>query len=179
MIRVEGRTDGEFFNNPQRIIDEEMNRGMARALILSEAEISSETPVGVTALLRTGIRGHIYSPVAPYYGSVRVAGPAVKYAEVVEVGRDPGRMPPDAPIRRWLQITDKGKAFIADVKQKYGIKTKKRALDSATWLKRKGVAEQGTRGAFMFEKSEKKLRPAINAIFERARQEIEKRLSDK
>jgi hypothetical protein len=179
MIRVKAKATGNLFIKSQQIINEEMNRAMAKAVIRLEGEVSNETPVGVTGFLRTGIRGNIVSPVPMYRGIVGVVGAAVKYAQIVEVGREPGRMPPDAPIRRWIKITDKGRAFMADVAQAHGIKNKKRALDSATWLKRKGIAERGTRGAFMFEKAEKKLRGYVISLFEQAKNIIEKRLSDK
>lgn len=179
MIHVKAKLDGEFFKHPQQVIDDEMNRAMVKSVILAEEAVALGTPVGVTGMLRTGIRGRIVSPIDPYYGVVGVVGPAVKYAEPVEVGRKAGKMPPDAPIRRWLEITDKGKAFVADIKEKYNIKKRSTALNSATFLKRRAIGRQGTRGAFMFQEGEQKVRSRVIAYFEAAKRAIEKRLSDK
>lgn len=194
MIHVKAKLDGEFFKHPLFVMDDEMNRAMAKSVILAEEAVALGTPVGVNGHLRIGIRGNMIPVVrwgmsgekgfiiaapAVYRGYVGVVGPAVKYAEPVEVGRKAGKMPPDAPIRRWLEITDKGKAFVADIKEKYNIKKRSTALNSATFLKRRAIGRQGTRGAFMFQEGEQKVRSRVIAYFEAAKRAIEKRLSDK
>jgi hypothetical protein len=59
-------------------------------------------------------------------------------ANAVENGRAPGKMPPSAPIRAWMQV---------------------RGIDArAEWPIRKKIAEQGTKGSFPFARAARKNR---------------------
>lgn len=59
----------------------------------------------------------------------------VPYALIQDVGRRPGRMPPEAPIRRWVQLK-------AD---RTGSPLTERELRSATFLIRRHIGRHGTR----------------------------------
>ena len=174
MISIKTKLDGVFFSKDRdRIMKGEYNQAMHSAVILTTEEVVRLAPVGVTGFL-SKVQWKVVSPFHGVVGSHPVSS---KYALVVEVGRKPGKFPPPEPIRRWLQITDKGKAFVATITAAYKIKKKETALRSATFLKSRGIARQGTKGAFMFQEGEKRATPRVNKLFERAVIEIARRLS--
>lgn len=167
-------------NKPQaeieRIINAELRHGMELTVLDGEREIAVKTPVGVTGHTRQGIHGRVIDPL---HGEIGIQGPASRYGDFVESGRRPGKFPPPDPISLWLRRTAKGRAFVAAVKERYGIKTDSAALKQATFLKQRGIARRGTPGAFMFKESLRAVGAAADKYFKEAVKKIEVKLSDK
>src|SRR4030066_8819 len=93
---------------------------------------------------------HVFHPRKWRRARVFEKGPGTKYIEVLEKGRRPGkRFPPPDPIRLWLRRTDKGKAFVQKIQEKYKLPYDK-ALERATYLKSMGIAKYGTIAVRMF-----------------------------
>ncbi len=81
--------------------------------------------------------------------------PAGDYAPVIEEGRRPGaRMPPVAPIRRWLERTTTGKRIIEAMAVKLKAEgekiTKAKLLDRAALQVARSIGRKGTPGIHMF-----------------------------
>ncbi|MFQ5638219.1 MAG: hypothetical protein ACE5IR_09535 [bacterium] len=178
MIRIDTKLDKRF-TQPRSalgIIKQEFQRGMIKAVGHVEGKVKEKVPVGVTETAQSGVVGKVLNP---FEGRVGEQGPAVKYIEVIEKGRRPGKKfpPPDA-IELWLRHTDKGKAFVQSVKAKYKIKSNVSALRQATFLKSRGIAQRGIRAVKMFEKTERRERRNIEKFFRQAAKRAERRLSD-
>lgn len=154
-VKVTGKTNANF----SKIFDEEIRRSINESLILLQAEIRKNTPVGVTSNLRTGINRRL---ISNRKGEVGVIGPAQTYADIREVGRRPGKMPPNEPIELW-------------VKRK--LRPTKDKLKSATYLVRRKIGRQGYRGAFMFRNAENKLRSRVLKILRNGVRRFEQRVS--
>lgn len=159
MIQLRINITGDTNANFAKIFDEEIARAINESLILLQAEVRRNTPVGVTSNLRTGVHRRM---ISPYKGEVGVVGPAQTYADIREVGRRPGKMPPNEPIELW-------------VKRK--MRPAKDKLKSTTFLVRRKIGRQGYRGAFMFINAENKLRGRVLKILRAGVRRFERRVS--
>lgn len=166
MIRIKTKTSGAGFDGvaTRKITEKEYRRAMFKSVTLGETTIAGLAPVGATAHLRQGIVGKVKSP---FQGVVGIAGPASKYGDIRERGRRPGRFPPPDAIEYWLQRSNRGKAFVASIAADYDLKPAA-ALKAATFLKSRGIARHGYRGAWMFKKGEKRIRPKVLKFFRNA-----------
>lgn len=127
---------------------------ITKGLMLLQREIAEATPTGANQLLRKSI---IAQPVqVSESGLIGVVGTSLNYAVPVEIGTRP-HFPPLAPLQDWVVA-------------KLGIE-KKRAKSVAFLIARK-ISKQGTKGAFMFRDTFKRLQPTINGYFSQARQAI-------
>ena len=158
-----------------RVINDEFKKAMLESVTFGESQIAPKTPVGVTGHTRQGVFGKV---IDPRHGEIGIQGPGGRYGEFVESGRRPGKFPPAAAIELWLRRTDKGRRFVASVKAQYEIEDNAAALKQATFLKQKGIARRGTRGAFMFKKSTQAIATDVGVNFNEAIKRIEKKLSD-
>lgn len=85
--------------------------------------------------LRSSIEGHVVQASTGSAAVVAEVSAGVPYALVQDVGRRPGKMPPEAPIRRWVQLkASRGGASMSE-----------RELRSATYLIRRHIGRHGTR----------------------------------
>ena len=110
-------------------------------------DVAQKIPIGVSGQARAGIT---HKTENWHRARVFEKGPGTKYIEVLEKGRRPGkRFPPPDPIRLWLRRTDKGKAFVQKIQEKYKLPYDK-ALERATYLKSMGIAKYGTIAVRMF-----------------------------
>ena len=125
-------------------------------------EVAQKVPVGVSGQASMGVT---YKIEAWHRGRIFEKDPGSKYIEVLEKGRRKNKgFPPPEPIKLWLRRTDKGKAYVAKVKEKYGL-TYDKALLRATYMKSRAIALYGTPALKMFETIYKKRKPwAINKI---------------
>ncbi len=117
--------------------------------------------VAVTnAPANTGLlRNSIHTIPAHIRGNEFIAGiqTNLPYAVVMEQGRRPG-WPPYAPLKRWVQLkTRKG-----DMKLPKGM-SKKRGVESLTFLVRRGIKRHGIKPRWFFKKAEH----AVNLKFGR------------
>lgn len=109
-----------------------------------ESEVMQRTPAGVGGA--AGLRGSIFGEVRGDNNSVRgIWGTPLKYGEVIEFGRKPGKFPPVGPIELW-------------VRRKLGITEDSEgvALAIARAIFRRGFSpngDVGKDGARMFEKA--------------------------
>jgi len=128
-------------------------------------DIADKTPVGVSGQLRAGVD---WKEEGWNKGRVYEKGPGARYVEVVEKGRRKNKKfpPPDA-IKLWLRRTDKGRAFVAQIREKYNL-TASKALDRATFLKSRAIARFGTKPVKMWEKMFKKRKRWIKRKFLKA-----------
>ncbi len=110
-----------------------LEEGLIEMGALLEREVKIRTPLGATKLLR----GSIFSE--PRGNPVRevVVGSTSIYAPMVEVGRNPGKFPPRAPLELWVRR----KLGIADPKE----------IKSVAFLVARKISREGFKGAFMFE----------------------------
>jgi len=154
-VNLTAPTNADFV----KIFDEEIRRAIQESLIVLQREVATNTPVGVTGTLRAGIARRM---ITNRKGEVSVRGPAQKYADIREVGRLPGKMPPHEPLELW-------------VKRK--LRPAKDKLKSATFLVRRKIGRAGYRGAFMFRDAENKKRNEVLRILRRGIQRFERRVS--
>ena len=117
------------------IVREETVKRMRIAVARLEKDVVEKTPAGVGGA--AGLRGSIAGQVDYFGDSVRgTVETAVKYAEVVEVGRKAGSFPPVAPIALWAQ-------------RKLGVGADD--AESVGFLIARKIFKSGTEGAHMFE----------------------------
>ena len=104
-----------------------------------EKEVAERTPAGVGG--DAGLRGSIHGEVVSFGMPVKaVVGTPLKYGEVIEHGRRPGKaMPPVEPIAKWARSI-------------LGITDAKEARSVGFAIARK-IAVKGFEGAHMFEKA--------------------------
>lgn len=125
-------------------------------------DVANKTPVGVSGQLRAGVD---WREEGWNKGRVYEKGPGARYVEVVEKGRGKNKkFPPPDTIRLWLRRTDRGKAYIARIKEKYNLKPDK-ALESATFLKSRAIAKFGTKPIRMWQKTFRKRKEWIRHKF--------------
>jgi hypothetical protein len=141
------------------ILDREMLRATQDSVRLISRNIRARAPVGATRRLQMGIRG---KALGPGKGVIKVEGPAAKYAQFSEAGRRPGRWPPVAPIRLWVRVI---------------LRPPRKMLDSVTFLVRRKIGQEGTRGAHFFRSAAAKSREQVQRIFERAMNRFAKAVS--
>lgn len=129
---------------------------MTEADALLEREVKEGTPVGVGS--SGGLRGSIIGQEVVSQDQVMgIVSSPLPYADVVEFGRRPGKMPPVEPIRDWVEqvlgIRDQG--------------TDDAATDVA-WAIAKKIQKKGTLGTFMFQGALDANEDTIQRIFARA-----------
>lgn len=127
----DGRASDAFQTAADEFVDE--------VVWLLETEVKANTPVGVFGSqggLLAGIHGQVYVPGTPLvYG---VVGHQSVYGDIVERGRQPGKMPPKGSLLRWIEVV-LGKSE-AEAK-------------SLEFVIRRAIAAKGTDGAAMFYKA--------------------------
>lgn len=160
MARVLVEYSGDLFNDPEKLIKRVFGDTMLKTVTYGETEVAKRAPVGVSGNLRAGIFGKV---LQYNRGKIAVQGPAVRYAEVVEYGRKPGKFPPQAPIMLWVKRV---------------IRPREGELESVTFLIQRKIARKGTKGKFMFKKAEKSIRRFAGQAFQQAKETIERLLSD-
>jgi len=161
MAKINVEYSGELFDDPQRLMKRIFGDAMLETVMFAETQVAKKAPVGATGNLRAGIFGKL---VQYNRGIVGVQGPAMRYAEVVEHGRKPGKWPPRAPIELWVKRV---------------IRPPRDEFDSVVFLVQRKIGRKGTKGKLMFKKSEKVVNRLANKTFEKARDLIERLLSDK
>lgn len=125
--------------------------------IAVHAEVVKKTPIGVTASLRGSIDHHSFKRGNRHIAEVFSAG--VPYAQPVEEGRKPGKMPPYRALILWVEkvILGRGKG------QKAG-KSRRKAAASIAYLIARKIGKRGTKGAHMFQKGLLAAKRNMNAI---------------
>ena len=135
----------------QRETPEEIQRGMQQAVfttsLAAQAEARAHAPVFMGTLSNSI---QIVPPQVAVRGGAIVMTGSVEssepYAIVQEEGRRPGaRMPPAAPIERWVEL--KGRRGDLDLEG--------RSIRSVAYLIRRKIARKGTPGKGFFEKARK------------------------
>lgn len=142
-----------------QLVREELTRAVTEADLLIAREVAEAAPSGaggaaglkgsithVERVVGLGVEGFVFSPL--------------NYARPVELGTRPHFPPVDALID-WVKVK-----FGVDGVQARGI---------AFAVARK-ISVRGTKGAFMFRDTFRRLEPQVRAIFERAQQRILQRL---
>lgn len=134
--------------------------------LVVQRNVQQRTPLGAMKLLR----GSIFSePRGTPVREVLVSTPS-PYGLIVEEGRNPGRPPPDGPIRLWVmrklgigggaEVQFNRRSFLALSGRKRLKKGEAQAardmaqerLDRVTFLIRMKIAFRGTKGAHMFQR---------------------------
>lgn len=141
------------------LLQKSLNRTLVKWLLTIDNRVSEKIPVGVGGDARRGVSHKLDSFLS---GRIYETGPATSYIVPLEKGRRKNkRMPPANAIEHWLKFTDKGKAFVRVIKEKYNLKTDVAALKSATFLKRRAIAQKGTRPVRMFQRTYKETKPLV------------------
>jgi len=139
-----------------------IRRTKIAVLMQLASEVANKTPVGVSGQLRAGVD---WKEEGWNKGRVYEKGPGQRYVEVVEKGRGKDKkFPPPDEIKLWLRRTDKGRAYVARIKEKYNLTTDK-ALNSATFLKSRAIARFGTKPIKMWQKTFRKRKSWIKKQF--------------
>jgi len=161
-IKITGTIlEGEGQQRLQQVVSQTLDK----VLPTLKTEVAKETPVGVSGQARAGVS---YKKNSWHSGTSYEKGPATQYIEVIEKGRTPGKqMPPSEPIELWLRRTDKGKAFVMAVQEKYNL-SPERALKQATFLKQRAIGKLGTRKVEMFKKTYEKRKTWVVMQFKTA-----------
>lgn len=174
MIEVKVNLTGfnKQMNESIKAIDAGAKEGLQEVVDLMAKDVQRNIPVAF-GTARNSIRGIVRKVRNAWLGLVTSIGVARQYITYVEHGRLPGGYPPFEKIRKWLQITAKGRAFVNAIASKYSI-AGEHALRAATFLKSRAIASQGTRGTKVFETA---LRRHRSKIEPRIRNAIRRRLA--
>lgn len=137
-----GEIDASFQAAADRFVHE--------AVALLETEVRALTPVGVFGA-QGGLLGTIFGE-AREPGTLRVhgvVGHQSVYGDVIEYGRQPGKMPPTGSLIRWIEV-------------KLG--TDRHTAERLDFVIRKKIATKGFPGAFMFERAFENSQEPLNRI---------------
>ena len=143
----------------REVINDEFLVAMTSAQMLLETDVAANTPVNF-GTLRTGIHGKV---INAFHGIVGVEGAGTKYGDIIEMGRRPGKMPPEEPLLLWVR-----RKINPDPKE----------LKSITYLVRRKIGKEGFLGKHMFQNAERKLKNTVIRMFEDAKNRVERLLSD-
>lgn len=133
--------------------------GPARRLLTRSAIAVQGEARGFARVDRGGWRNSIATEIdpSPMPTSARV-GSNLDYGPYVHFGRNPGRMPPDAPIRAWAR--------------------RHRLPETAVFPIRRAIGRRGTRGDEALTRGLDAARPAIRGFVARCAREIEQEAAD-
>lgn len=113
--------------------------------------------------LRSSIEGRVVRAVVGGPAGVEAeVSSGVPYALVQDQGRRPGKMPPDAPIRRWVQL----KA------NRSGGGLSERELDSMVYLIRRAIGRKGTRPQNYVDRGVRAAMPHVDARLARLEDQL-------
>ncbi|MCU7934116.1 MAG: HK97 gp10 family phage protein [Candidatus Thiodiazotropha sp. (ex Dulcina madagascariensis)] len=163
-ITVDGydleQLDRAWEQTPERVRDA-LTAATWEAEMLLLREIKEDTPVGATSNLRQSI--HAETPAVLHESVEGIVGTSALHAIPVEMGTRP-HFPPVEPLIDWVQA-------------KLDIRDESDAEAVAFAIARK-IAARGTKGQFMFRNNFHELRPAIEAMYARAHENILAGLAD-
>ena len=142
------------------IVEQETEDVMWLIVNLLESAVIDGTPAGVGGA--AGLRGSIFGEVVTIGSGIRgIIGTPVEYAEVVELGRRPGKQPPPGALLSWVE-------------KKLGYSSTE--AKSIEYLISRKIGKKGTAGKFMFknawEKSSDQVYALLNTIPDRVRRKI-------
>jgi hypothetical protein len=124
-----------FNGRAPQIVAEESKRGLNTGVLILEAAIKPNTPVGVTGAARAGVQTSVSGVGVNMVG--RVFNP-VAHANAVETGRRPGSPPPTANLMLWvrrkLKVSDEDARGVA-------------------YVVARAIGRRGTKGAVPFRKA--------------------------
>lgn len=166
------------YQNAPGVIDAEFALAVLESTRTAHSEISTRIPTN------RGRLGHALSDHQEHSpgiarGVVEIAG--LPYAIPVEVGREPGTMPPVDAIQQWVhdkglggrtRVVKSGKNAGQERLVRAGAKVE-RAIAWAIAIK---IKRQGTKGAHMFRDGAKASQPFIRLRFEAAGRRVRQRL---
>lgn len=161
--------------------DKQIESGLTEMGALLERLVVEEAPEGVFGS-RGGFRGSIFHEGRGTPVREMIVSSTALYAEFVERGRRPGRMPPFEPIRLWVQ-RKLGVGGAAEVRSNTiefaAFSGRKRAtkgqraiakglaaenLFRVTWLVARKIGAKGTTGHFPFKKAFERGKPLLEKI---------------
>jgi len=150
----------------QRTEIKRINRDTVTAMAHGvKAEVVPRTPIGHTASLAGSIEvGGPFHKGQKYIAEVSSSG--VVYAEPVEWGRRPGRMPPYRDLIPWVRFKMRQGAFsgpAATGRKRLSAKSEKAARSIAYLIARR-IGKVGTKGAHMFSMGLKAAKGKLSAI---------------
>lgn len=161
--------------------DKQIEAGLVEMGALMERLVVEGAPVGALGS-RGGFRGSIFHEGRGTPVREMIISSSALYAEFVERGRRPGRMPPFEPIRLWVQkkLGIGGKAEvqsnITEFKNFTGQKTVTKAqrkiakdlatqnLFNVTWMIVRKIGAKGTTGHFPFKMAFERGKPLLEKI---------------
>jgi hypothetical protein len=102
----------------------------------------------------------------------------VPYAHIQDVGRRPGKMPPEQPIRRWVELKLFKRAGIKPGRGKASRESFDRQVDSLTYLVRRKIAKHGTKPTLYIDKAVAAATPALTKRMQALAGEIARMLDE-
>lgn len=132
----------------EKVTDKEIEAGLTEMGALLERLVAEHAPVGVFGA-RGGFKGSIFAELRGIPVRELLVGSTALHAPFVERGRMPGRMPPGAPIRLWVE-------------KKLGLRGKE--ARSVTFLIQRAIGRRGTSGAAPFYRAFTEGRPILERI---------------
>lgn len=149
------------FSKAPDIVREEMLAAVTEADFLLKREVIERTPDNVIGNLKAS---YVSREQPLEYGAIGIVGTAKPYAVYVELGTKPH------------SINGLGVQSIEDwVRKKLGVPEKE--VRSVAYLVARKIRREGTKPVGMFSKAWEDQEPAVQRIFERARDRIAKRLA--
>ena len=92
------RASAANYRNADRVVREEVTRGMTRSVIQIEADAKRRVPTDTHALQRS-LSHEVDAQGTTVIGR---AGTNIEYGKIVEEGRTPGKMPPAGVLLGWM-----------------------------------------------------------------------------
>ena len=149
-----------IFSQFEKVIFDEMDDAMIGSLVLLHGQIVGRTPVGATG----NLRGSIVWSRTPAPNAVGEVTTPLRYGEVVERGRRPGKMPPTDPMES-LELW---------VIRKLGINPP--ASRGVAFVIARKIAKDGTRAAGMFAKGLAASKSEINRLWKEAPEKAKRKI---
>jgi hypothetical protein len=142
-----------------QIVEAELTAATEAALIDLQGQVTKRTPVNF-GLLRRAWSREVYSLGSNAQVLGRVFNP-LSYALPAETGRKPGKWPPFAPIALWVKRV---------------LRPPMNKLASLTFLMRRKIGRDGTKGAWMARDGWAAALPAVRGRFRVALRRINGKL---
>lgn len=107
-----------------------------------------------------------------------IASSSVPYALIVDTGRKPGKMPPEEPIRRWveLKLFKRGgfmrKKLAAQGRKRARTGERQREINSLVYLIRRKIGREGTKPTHYIDKGLTAATPALKRRMEQLKAEV-------
>lgn len=150
------------FANFRVIYRRRINEAMTKSVLTIEGAVTPLVPVGVSGRLRGSIGSKVEEFGSTIVGRVGSSLRDEVYPQVMEFGREPGKMPPSRELERWVHL-------------KLGVPNDK--APGVAFLIARKIAKKGIKGRRFMAQGFQKTKGRVAGFFRRALELITKDLA--